>query len=198
MVQHAGARRRTEAPRTDDEGLEEGFTLIELMVVMLIMAILLAIAIPTFLGVQVTAGWRSAQSDLVNSATSLKSVFVSDSQLHYVTPAAALSTQVEGAEPEMYFTTVAVAYDSPVPHSISVDESTDGDVVVLADQSPDGHCWFIEINEESAPLSAAPFGNVDLNPGIWYGESRQTQATCSAASANGGSIFTGYGAKFPG
>jgi type IV pilus assembly protein PilA len=182
----------------DAEGFDEGFTLIELMVVLLIMAILMAIAIPTFLGVRTTAGWRSAQSDLVNSATSLKSVFVSDSQLHYATPAAVLSTQIEAAEPEMYFTTIAVAYNSPVAHAISIDESNDGDVVVMADQSPDGHCWFLEINEEPVALSSAPFGNVDVNPGIWYGESLQTLASCSAASANGSSIFTGYGPKFPG
>ena len=43
---------------------DEGFTLIELMVVLLIMAILLAIAIPTFLGVKGGASDRSAQSNL--------------------------------------------------------------------------------------------------------------------------------------
>ena len=39
------------AGAAEQEGAEAGFTLIELMVVLLIMAILLAIAIPTFLGV---------------------------------------------------------------------------------------------------------------------------------------------------
>jgi type IV pilus assembly protein PilA len=39
----------------ESAGEDAGFTLIELMVVLLIMAILLAIAIPTFLGV---SGWR--------------------------------------------------------------------------------------------------------------------------------------------
>ncbi|MDE3206718.1 MAG: prepilin-type N-terminal cleavage/methylation domain-containing protein, partial [Acidobacteriota bacterium] len=41
---------------------EEGFTLIELMVVVLIIAILLAIAIPTFLGARNGANARAAQS----------------------------------------------------------------------------------------------------------------------------------------
>src|ERR1700721_2187983 len=48
---------------------EAGFTLIELMVVLLIIAILLAIAIPTFLGVTGSANDRAAQSNLTNALT---------------------------------------------------------------------------------------------------------------------------------
>src|SRR6202041_2004258 len=58
-----------------DEGAEAGFTLIELMVVLLIIAILLAIAIPTFLGVTNTAGDRSAQSNLTNAITESKALY---------------------------------------------------------------------------------------------------------------------------
>ena len=53
---------------------EEGFTLIELMVVVLIIAILIAIAIPTFLGAQDRARDRAAQSDLRNAFTAAKSI----------------------------------------------------------------------------------------------------------------------------
>ena len=60
------AREARAAELGDGEGLEEGFTLIELMVVLLIIAILLAIAIPTFLGVTNSASDRAAQSNLTN------------------------------------------------------------------------------------------------------------------------------------
>ena len=48
---------------------EEGFTLIELMVVVLIIAILLAIAIPSFLGARSKAQDRAAQSNARNALT---------------------------------------------------------------------------------------------------------------------------------
>jgi type IV pilus assembly protein PilA len=53
---------------------EDGFTLIELMVVVLIIAILLAIAIPTFLGAQNRARDRGAQSNLRNAITAAKTI----------------------------------------------------------------------------------------------------------------------------
>jgi type IV pilus assembly protein PilA len=58
--------------RRDDE---QGFTLIELMVVVLIIAILIAIAIPTFLGARQRAQDRAAQSDLRNGLTAEKTVY---------------------------------------------------------------------------------------------------------------------------
>ena len=46
---------------------EAGFTLVELMVVLLVMGILMAIAIPTFLGVTTQARSKGTESDLVNA-----------------------------------------------------------------------------------------------------------------------------------
>ena len=54
---------------------DEGFTLIELMVVVMIIAVLLAIAIPTFLGSQNKAKDRAAQSSLRNRLTAAKTIY---------------------------------------------------------------------------------------------------------------------------
>src|SRR5687767_15540586 len=54
---------------------QDGFTLIELMVVVLIIAILIAIAIPTFLGLRQRAQNRAAQSDLRNALTGAKAFY---------------------------------------------------------------------------------------------------------------------------
>jgi prepilin-type N-terminal cleavage/methylation domain-containing protein len=58
-------RRRLQGER------EGGFTLIELMVVVLIIAILIAIAVPTFLGARTRAQNRAAQSNPRNAPSGI-------------------------------------------------------------------------------------------------------------------------------
>ncbi len=92
--------------RKAQENNEGGFTLIELLVVMIIIGILAAIAIPTFLN-QREKGWKSAiKSDLKNAAVAQES-FATDNNGSYTSTLADL--EGEGFNPTADVTVVPAA-----------------------------------------------------------------------------------------
>jgi len=138
--------------RAELEGAEAGFTLIELMVVLLIMAILLAIAIPTFLGVKTGAQDRSVQSNLTNGLTSAKAAYANGGT--YATTAAAEVTALGTAEPNITFETAAATSGS---NNLSVSVATDGQELLLVGYSQSGQCWAAADNEgTTAAIGGAP------------------------------------------
>jgi type IV pilus assembly protein PilA len=76
---------------------DKGFTLIELMVVVLIIAILLAVAIPTFLRVRRNAQDRAAQNT-VSAALKAQKAFYTEGHLSYVPGVKSDGTAVDLAE----------------------------------------------------------------------------------------------------
>ena len=109
---------------------EEGFTLIELMVVVLIIAILIAIAIPQFLGARSRAQDTAAKSDLRNALTAEKTSYT-DTQT-YTTTAATLTA----IEPAIKWGTTTTVTVSPDTLSVCLQEtSKSGTIFGLLDIS---------------------------------------------------------------
>ena len=125
---------------------DEGFTLIELMVVVLIIAILIAIAIPTFLGAQNRARDRAAQSDLRNALTAAKTV---------ATDAAGLFTGIteaslQGAESALDFGAADGDDGTATTVGWDVDTSATVDVLVLSTISDSGTAYALRVTSDGA------------------------------------------------
>jgi type IV pilus assembly protein PilA len=148
-------RRRLQGER------ESGFTLIELMVVVLIIAILIAIAIPTFLGARQRAQNRAAQSSLRNALTAAKTIYT-DTQDYDSADAAAMLA----VEPSLTYVDLAALSTSQ--NQVSVD-GTDG-VFAAAAMSASGTCYWIKETTTGATA------------GTKYG-STPTAASCNGTAA---------------
>ena len=138
-------------------GSEEGFTLIELMVVVLIIAILIAIAIPTFLGARTRAQNRAAQASLRNALVAAKSIYT-DTQSYATAEGAGLTA----VEPSLTYKAKGTA--STGPNDISADGTSNTSQWAGAALSASGTCFWIKDS---------------VNTGTTYG----TGATCTGTAA---------------
>lgn len=138
---------------------DEGFTLIELMVVVLIIAILLAIAIPTFLGARNTANARSTQENLRNALTAEQTNYTAQQSFasNLSTLEGAL-TWSSGAISSKGGTTVSVSTFTATASSTAITNwtgtgSTDG--VMLMGYGKDNNCYAIfQSNNSAADFTA--------------------------------------------
>jgi type IV pilus assembly protein PilA len=149
------------------EGREGGFTLIELMVVVLIIAILIAIAIPTFLGARTRAQNRAVQANLRNALTVEKSIYT-DAQAYSSDVAA--TGPLETGEPSLTFVadgSMAAATAGNVYVSVP-----SANTVVLGSRSASGTCYYLR----------------DVATGASAGTFYFQDTTCAAPSATAASV----------
>jgi type IV pilus assembly protein PilA len=156
-----------------EEGAEAGFTLIELMVVLLIMAILLAIAIPTFLGVTAGAKKTATQSDLTTASTSATAIF-SKTQTF---PTTIFST-LHKTQTTITFVK-GTAAPTPGKNVVSVDRVTKYLVILSADDS--AGCWAVVMNNSSGTLhTKTATGGSTLGAGNHYYGWKNTSTAATA------------------
>ncbi len=180
------------------------------MVVLLILAILLAIAIPTFLGVTGSANDRAAQSNLNTALTNAKTIYEQQNQAYplYVTGALTqpLAVAIAANEPSLPMTTAssAVGLIAAAPGKVVAytDTQNTSGAIMMAQANKTQECWWIADNTAvmtSAPAAAAPWESAAAFPttspytetvagvptaqGIWYGVYKlgAGQTTCDTA-----------------
>jgi type IV pilus assembly protein PilA len=153
-MQHPHAVNREREP-------EAGFTLIELMMVVLIIAILIAVLIPTFVGTKQRAQDRAMQLGMRNALTAAKVIY-SDHGDYTEATVAGLSV----VEPSLTF--VAAGSISPGPNVVSINPVSVSHIV-MAGQSRSGTCYFLADDASAGGI------------GVQY--AKGSGATCDASSA---------------
>jgi type IV pilus assembly protein PilA len=199
LLQRLNERRAAEF---EAEGsAESGFTLIELMVVLLILAILLAIAIPTFLGVTGSANDRSAQSNLNTALTNAKTIYEQSNQL-YPTTALSLAINIASNEPSLPMNTTLATNAGLAVGTVSAVTSADSNgAVVFSLANKTNECWWIADNTNAivtgtnnawGVLTATPatttIVGAPTSVGIWYGVYAINKANGGSLQANCGPV----------
>lgn len=158
---------RTSLRRLRDE--EDGFTLIELMVVVMILAILIVMGMPTFLGVRARFQDRGAQTDLRNSVLSARILYTDNATFSSATSAP--GTGLVSIVPNMCYVAGTAAT-----------KSVDTGAVVCASGAGTGS---ISVNSTASQFTAARLSSsqscfviLDMTTGTRYGKT--TAANCYA------------------
>ncbi len=178
------------------EASEHGFTLVEMLVVLLIIGIVLAIAIPTFLGARTSDQDTIAQSTIDTSMTAAR-----QQAQHYSNYSHVFPQDLAPLVPDIHFVPYNVSSSGPNHVSVNVAGCPDDTVppagiatcrnnptlntygnndtvLVLAAWSNTGVCWF-EMSITS-PFVNARYG--EAQTGTYYAAVPESSSSCQAGA----------------
>jgi general secretion pathway protein G len=154
--------------RTHRNAREDGFTLIELMVVVLIIAVLVSIAVPAMFGAQKGAKSKAAQVN-VRSALSAAKTLHAEAEAYWVTSDANTFGLLRAAEPSLGW---VATMGAPSGSTDNVSWASNASEIVVAVRAATKDCFFIRD------------GSTGANAGTWFGKLVDTDAsTCDADGA---------------
>ncbi|HXQ59934.1 MAG TPA: type II secretion system protein [Acidimicrobiales bacterium] len=193
----------------DDGGPSEaGFSLIELMVVLLIIAILMAIAIPTFLGATGSANDRAAQSNLTNGITEASAAYQANSQSFNGVSAALVSSAPEFSWLAPNVAAAAGSNQISV-YTVDVANSADAKGVILAAMSKSTNtCWWVTqlaATPSAAGIagtgfdtaaSGAGFQSGAATAGTFYAKEAGAGANCKANYPENAGVSFNWGTSY--
>jgi len=162
-----------------------GFTLIELMVTLLILAILLAIAIPTFLAVTRSAAGRVAQANANTALLDSKSTFYTSGQSF--PPVTTLITALNATEKTLTFQTAPSTNHSQISIYVATDQSS---MIMAVRSNSEKDCWYTIVNGRAeAATTGTPYKRLPasvLGAGTYFGEAKVPATgvapTCQASA----------------
>lgn len=160
LTRHLAERRRSG---------QGGFSLVELMVVLLIIAVLLGVAIPTYLGARDRAENRAAQEGSRTGMQTLESIYTGALTFSSIPSAGsgASPSALQAAEPALQWSSMY----SFGPNNVAAGNLGSNAAIEVVKSASD-HCyWEMVVETPTAQIIGSSFFNsaTVTGPGYWFG-----------------------------